>query len=487
MYGIDQLDAKLGSIALIDGRNGAGKTSILQAVLKMIEGGHDPGVLRRYCGSCNATAPEGARCSCGGEIVSAEKAKVEIALDNGCRFAYSCNEKTYRLEGWNETGVAIKAPKTALEEMISMDRVAPGEILKIDASTKPGLRQLRERLQQLIPLQFSADDIEPGYDTDGEHESVRIAAAAIRAIAKETRTQALDLAGFDRAVGSVRESRQRINREQHEKDKTVAALQQRVSATSDDVGPALDAARAAEREEAARWAAACAELEGIASAETAKANASLTSECQQIEAWMRERIAEIREEAARQKHEAERRAIERVELVQKTHAAALEQGRPEHESRLYACAAEVGRLEEMQKAFIESEQTRKMRDEFAKEARRFAHESLRYDRAIELLEALRIQKLQNLPVPGLEVGPDYVRVDGVDWEKLNTAMRMQLCIRICAALSAGGDQKILFLDHGEAFDAETFEEVRNACANAGFQLILARVSDSPKVRVTTSV
>ena len=487
MYGIDQIDARLGSIVLIDGCNGAGKTSILQAILKMIEGGHDPGVLRRYCGSCNRTAPEGERCECGGEIVSADKARVEITLDNGCRFLYSCTAKTYRLEGWNETGVAIKAPKGALEEMISMDRVAPGAILKIDASTKPGLRQLRERLQELIPLQFSASDIEASYDTDGERESVRIAGAAIRAIAKEARTQALDLAGFDRAVGSVRESRQRINREQAEKDKTVAALQQRVSATSDDVGPALDAARAAEREETARWAAACAELDAVRdNAISAAAFEQSTAE-QRIDLWMEQRFAEIRAEATRQKRDAASNLSSRIQAIEAARQAALEQGRPEHESRLYACAAEVGRLEEAQKAFIESEQTRKMRDEFAQEARRLSHESMRYDRAVELLETLRIQKLQNLPVPGLEVGPDYVRVDGVDWEKLNTAMRMQLCIRICAALSAGGDQKILFLDHAEAFDAETFDQVKGACADAGFQLILARVSDSPRVRVTTSV
>lgn len=469
-YGIDQLDAKLGSVVLIEGRNGTGKTSILASILKMLEGGHDPGILRRFCGKCNATAPEGERCECGGEIVTADKAKIEIVLDNGCRFLYTCTPKTYKLEGWNETEAAIKAPKTALDEMVALDRVSPDALLKIDASTKPGMRELRERLQHLIPLQFDADDLFAD-DTEGERRSLTIARDAIAVIAKDQKALALDLAGFDRAVSIVRETRQRINRELSEKNKTVAALQQKVSSAADDVGLQLDAARSVLADERTRWKVEVEQLEGEEKAAKVAEQSALA-----------QRVAEIREQAEREIAEATRRAKAKESEISERARNIAEEMRPAHDAKVADYVADVTRLEGLQKAFIESEQTRRTRDEFSIEARQLGHESVRYDRALELMENLRIEKLRDLPIPGLEVGADYVQVDGVDWEKLNTAKRMWLCIRICAHLSKG-EQKIIFLDHGEAFDSETFQEVRDACAAKGFQLILAKVTDAPRVRL----
>lgn len=469
-YGIDQLTAKLGSIVVIEGKNGAGKTSILASILKMLEGGHDPGILRRFCGQCNATAPEGDRCSCGGPIATAEKAKVEIKLDNGCRFLYSCTEKTYKLEGWNDTGAAIKAPKTALEAMISMDQVSPGELLKIDASTKPGMRDLRERLQRLIPLSFFSEDLPEGA-TDGEKQSVAIVLNAMIEVQKATSSRSLDLAGYDRAVSIVRETRQRINREQSEKAKTVAALQGKVDQTPEDVGLQLDAARLVLSDERTKWKVDVEQLE-------AEERASKLAEKRKLEASIAEIRARAEQEIAYVTAAAKERDVQITEQARKIVADM----QPEHERKIAEYSADIARLEEQQRAYIESEQTRKHRDEFQADARRLGHESLRYDRALELMENLRIEKLRYLPIPGLEVGADYVQVDGVDWEKLNTAKRMWLCIRICAHLSKG-EQKIIFLDHGEAFDSETFQEVRDACAAKGFQLILAKVTDAPKVRL----
>lgn len=469
-YGIDQLDAKLGSVVVIEGKNGAGKTSILSAILKMVEGGHDPGIIRRYCEKCNQTAPEGSRCECGGEIVTADKAKVEINLDNGCRFLYTCTGKTYKLEGWNETGAAVKAPKAALEEMISLDRVSPGEILRIDASTKPGLRELRERLQHLIPLSFSASDL-PAGTTDGERDSIEIAVRAMQTVASEAKAKSLDLAGFDRACTILRETRQRINREKSEKDKTVVALQGKVDGAPDDVGLQLDAARELLGEEKTRWKV---EVEQLESEE----RAAKVAERRKLEAV----IAEIRAKAEADIAAATAASKAKEEGITEQARGIIEEARPAHEQKMAGLTADVARLETLQKSFVEAEQTRRTRDEFAAEARKLGHQSIRYDRAIEILEALRVAKLQDLPIQGLEVGADFVRVNGVDWEKLNTAQRMWLCIRICAHLSKGA-QKILFLDHGEAFDQETYSEVKEACAAKGFQLILARVSDVPKVRI----
>lgn len=482
MFGIDQLNAQLGDVVLIEGRNGSGKTSILAAVLQMIEGGHDPGVLRRYCAACNATAPEGDKCACGGDIATAEKAKVEITLDNGCRFLYTCTEKTYKLEGWNKTGAAIKAPKTSLESMISMDQVSPGELLKIDASTKPGMRDLRDRLQRLIPLQFFTGDMPSCANTSADSEAIGVMERALESVAKEARTSSLDLAGFDRAVSIVRETRTRINSQKSEKEKTVSALQGKVDQSPEDVGLRLDAARQVLGDEKTRWAKDLADTTAASAAAITAADAKMLQENMHVDAWVEKRIGEIREEAARQKAEVRQRNDEAVAAIRAKTEEILAQGRPEHERKLAEYSADVARLEQIQTAFIESEQTRRHRDEFQRDARDLARQSIRYDRAIELLEALRIEKLQNLPIPGLEVGADFVRVDGIDWEKLNTAKRMLLCIRICARLSTG-EQKIIFLDHGEAFDSETFEEVTAACKGAGFQLLLARVTDAPKVRI----
>ena len=46
VMGVERLAFAPGVLTLVEGRNGAGKTSILEAVRSALRGGHDPSLLR---------------------------------------------------------------------------------------------------------------------------------------------------------------------------------------------------------------------------------------------------------------------------------------------------------------------------------------------------------------------------------------------------------------------------------------------------------
>lgn len=490
-YGIDQLDATLGPVNVITGRNGSGKTSIERAVLQMIEGGHDPSMRRRYCSACNLPQPISDPCECGGSVEVADKAVVEITLDTGARFRYQVTAKAYELTGWNPSGDLIKGPKAALNQLLAAQEVDPGRLLAIDAATKPGRRELRETLQQLIPLSFEPADLAAvsACRTDGEQAAHDIAARAIssqmeeaRKAAKTQRAAPIDLERFDQAVASVKATRAEVGVRQKEADRASSALQGKV-ADSEDVTEALMRARSALDSEKADWAA---QVETLAQARREQLDA-ISEEANRdeklIKDWLSRKIEEAREEARQQLEALNARTTLARSKTVSAEQSVIEDNRPAHEERIQSLSADAARLEEKQKRWIEAEKTRQIRDEFRQKARTLSHEQMRLDEAVKLLDALRISKLSDLPVPGLEITGEAVTVDGVPWQHLNTAQKMFLCVRICAYLSKGKDQRVIFLDHGEAFDTEQWESLLAAASEAGIQLVVSRVTDEPKVKV----
>lgn len=61
ILGLESLDLKPGAVNIISGRNGAGKTSLLEALRAAFRGGHDPSLLRKgaVSGTIHATTDDG--------------------------------------------------------------------------------------------------------------------------------------------------------------------------------------------------------------------------------------------------------------------------------------------------------------------------------------------------------------------------------------------------------------------------------------------
>lgn len=449
-YGIPDLKAKLGQIVMIQGANGTGKTSLLNALMKIFEGGHDPGMVRQV----------------------AERAVASFTLDTGHKFRYECSSTSYTLTGWNADGTVIRGPKTFLEKHIAgIEQVDPSRLLALDASTKPGRAKLRDELQRLIPLSFLPEDVQSvatlyeGALSPAEVEPVRLAEKLLLG-AVAAHGKPADLATYDGVVASLKQSRARVGAE----EKQAASAWQGLTTAVGDLIQSPETELAAARAEMADYNSARSADAARLDAETVRLNTAAWTACREAKAAAE---AAFREAIAQATAAAEAECVRIAAVAQRV----LAEAQPAHEERIAASAARISALEAAQKQWIEAQQTVKLREDLRDTAKAKASEWLKVDRACKLMELLRIKKMADFPIAGLEVTADRITVDGVDWHALNTAQVMQICIRIVARLA--GNEKIIFLDHAETFDADTMEAVAGACRDAGFQLLAARVADGP--------
>jgi DNA repair exonuclease SbcCD ATPase subunit len=93
--GIEQFKAELGQVAVISGRNGIGKTSLMQAIHTVFEGGHDASMVRR----------------------GSEKAKVILTLSSGVTINKTITPKESTLEVLSPDGGVVKAPATYVKSL----------------------------------------------------------------------------------------------------------------------------------------------------------------------------------------------------------------------------------------------------------------------------------------------------------------------------------------------------------------------------------
>lgn len=102
-------------------------------------------------------------------------------------------------------------------------------------------------------------------------------------------------------------------------------------------------------------------------------------------------------------------------------------------------------------------------------------------RDIGALDDLKKQKLDSLPVPGIEVLGDKVLVDGVEWSHVNTARRVDIACQV-AALSAE-QLPFMVVDNAEMMDEETWAEFLRWAKENNRQVIAARVSNDWPLKI----
>ena len=129
--GIEHLDLKVGSVTTISGANGVGKSSVLDAIKAVFEGGHDPGLIRR----------------------GAEQGSIEIHLSDGVTIKKRITPKQSTLTVRAADGSIIRAPKRYV------DRLAGGlgfdPLRFVDAPAKKRI----EWMLELMPITFTPEEL----------------------------------------------------------------------------------------------------------------------------------------------------------------------------------------------------------------------------------------------------------------------------------------------------------------------------------------
>lgn len=421
ILGIKHLEIEPGAFNEIAGPNGTGKTSVLEAIKAVLEGGHDATLLRK------------------GE----EAGEIVLVLDDDTRLRKRVTPKGSTLEAVQD-GKKVSKPADIVKALTDLLSVNPVDFLR--APKKDRVRVLLETM----PIVADPDRLEeisgiPVHVEEGQH-----GLAVIEMVRKQV---------YDDRTGT--------NRAIKEKDNTINQLKLAmpeapagVTGSEDELRAELEAANAAKDAELERVRT---KLDGIRKenfAEITRLKAEAQAQIDEINRQLDEAVMAIEDK----EREVEGKAATQRELTIKKHADTV---------------APINQALEIIKNNRENAARREQAVETIKqmevELGELEADARRQTQALNDIEAYKEELLAGLPIPGLEVRDGDVYRNGVQFDRLNTAQQVGIAVEI-AKLRAG-ELGVCCVDGIELLDTAAFEEFRDRALESGLQLFVSRVAD----------
>ena len=438
ILGIENLEILPGKVTKIEGRNGSGKTSALEAIKAALKGGHDATLLRKG--------------SDVGEIV--------LVLENGTRVIKTVTATESNTKVSNENGKMSK-PMQFIGQLSDEISLNPIKFLEC----KPADRA--DFLLEAMPLEANTGEI-------GE-----IIAPALQG-QKVDVPKGHALKSVDAVYDQLFQHRQDINRTLKEKKATADQLSASIPEAWETHGdlkikiPSMEKTldekkevlSSRKRDHDAKKLAACVEAEKA----EAKAQADADIEYEQA-------LSEIREKRNKVKAEATRQSVVAQEAAQKEWA----NNRVE-DSTIDELATEIALARQSLETAIKHQNTvdvvAKMQKEYASlEAKSNAHTT-----ALDALKEYKNGLLKNLPID-VEIKDGKVYRGGIPYETLNRAQQVSIAVEL--AKIRAKELGLIVIDNAESLDKITFELLEKALAETGLQVICTKVTNED-FQVTTA-
>lgn len=407
ILGLETLEFEPGRVTIVSGRNGVGKSSVLESLKYALTGGSDATIKRK----------------------GADKGEVVIVLDEA-----TVTRDTEKAAVVSVTGVGpIRRPAEFLKSRIDSLSFNPVQFLLAPKDKRT------EWFLEMVPVEVGDDELR---------------AAGVETLPPPARN------GLDRIAAATKlvyDARTGVNRALKEKRAAVAQL-------AEGLVEVADVDLAALRAEKDRLSSALAVDLGSVKDRAAGLLAKLREDAQA-------RIDEIKATLA-----TEERLVQE-ELVRET-----DRLRGIAQPEIEQAAAALAVAESQAKAAAQMEKTRELVARMTTEAAALEEESARRSATLDNLDALKRRALDRLPIQGVEIADGEILVNGIPFDRVNTAARVQFVLNV--AMLRKGSLPLVLLDGLECLDPETFEAFVNAASQLDAQFICTRVTEGPlKVRV----
>lgn len=416
LMGIEELEFEAGKLTVIAGGNGTGKTSILEIIGSALSGGtHDPKMVR----------------------VGAEKGDVCIELDDGMKIVKTISEKGASFSVKDADGNEVKKPVTFLSSIL--DQISSNPVEFLTAKPKDRARVLLEAM----PI-------------EADRNELRRLTAGLENVVPNS-LEGLDL--IDSVHQAVYDKRTTVN--VLARDKEGAAKQLR-SAIGDENPEQIQAQinEAFESENIAHAA-----LKGVqgdlGASELAEVTA-IENQIKEIERKANEDILKLQAEIVGVQGKYNTLHAERTADLTRTI----------NEAKVLRT-----QLQERKTLAVKAEKAREDALKAEQDAEELKLQSEAMTATLDAIKKYRNGLIENLPIQGLEVVNGDVYRDGVQFDKLNTAQKVDIAIQI-ASLRAKG-LPIARMDGFECLDPETWSAFQEAAVASNMQLFVTRVTDGP--------
>lgn len=136
ILGVKNIVFAPGTLTVVSGRNGEGKSSILAALLRVFNGGHDKSLLRR----------------------GSKLGEIKLVLDDGSEIKVRITSTSTTYEILDATGNEVKAPRSYIEQLGDSLAVDPARLLL----AKP--KELAATLLEVMPITFTQAELQEVID-----------------------------------------------------------------------------------------------------------------------------------------------------------------------------------------------------------------------------------------------------------------------------------------------------------------------------------
>lgn len=415
----------------ISGKNGQGKTTILEAVKAIAKGGHDATLL----------------------TAGAEDGEIVYVLDNGMEIAKTITE--------TKTDISVRLPGSKKKE------AAPAAIVGslVDQLSNNPVELLRAKPKERVKVLLESMPID--VDTNRLTEIVGFDVVAKPGVH--------GLYVIDEVRSQVFSARTGTNRALDEKKKTIKQLRDVVPEGVGEVGGSEDVLEAqlgeidvAKNAELARIET---KLQGVRSESAARVD-DIKAKAEQSIEDLRQQIASIQEQCAADV-EAERAALQETEGRAGTQR---QRTLDKHAADRAPIHAQLSAIRTNRDAAAKREQALETIETMEVEAQTLKEESEAQTAALEQIDAYKLELLATLPIPGIEVRGEQLYRDGVPLDRLNTQQQVDIAIEV-AKLRAG-KLGVVCVDGLELMDDEHYQAFQQKALESGLQFFVSRVSNS---------
>ncbi len=474
IVGIDEFEVEPGRLTLIEGKNGKGKSSVLKGIETALGGGDYAELLRKGMGV----------------------AETVLVLDDNTEIRRKITmngegEVSGKVTVTNGDGMKAAKPQTWIDALYNPLQTNPLALLATDKKSRD------ERLQVLleaVPMKLTRAEMEQKFP-------------ALKSTCGQLDYSRHALEVYDKLYDIVFKSRTEINRDAKKLTGTIAQLTDALGGRTvnenidqelldlTDVRIKLEGLRdkyinefALERRSADQAAndkhAATLELLAKEKEEAqAKVMQTYNERLQELNQWKQQQTEYNSSVYMSGKDNCD--TIKTNELAASTEAHDKNLG---EKMELFKAKydpvttriAELSKDKEDEKAIrIQTE----MRDKAVKEFEELDVKSKSMTESLDAIKAAKESMLKNIPIPGLEIKDADIYYNGISFDMLNMAKRIDLSVEI-AKLSAG-KLGIICVDGLENFDSETLAAFEAKCKDSDLQVIATRVSDDAELTVHT--
>ena len=423
ILGIKELEFKPGQVNVIDGPNGSGKTSFLEAIKDVVGGGHNGTLLRN----------------------GHKKGSIVLVFDDGTNIIKEIGQEKSKVTVKNAKGIIVQKGATFIKNII--DNVGVNPIKLLTAAPR-----------DQVDILLSSIDLNPP-----DKELIEI-------LGEECPAETNPLIFIDQQRGVLYNERTAINREI--KDKTVAVEQMRETMPNEnEVTGARKKLKDLERKKS-------------------EADRKLRSEQKIIDEKQGNDLIDLvdnfngKYKALEIKYREENAVLDceknnLINSIKQNAQSAESEIKIRYDSLFQDLAEKIGKAAQLSA----QEDKLKIGVEYIKEGEKLIEQnrlsSEQLTERIAALDSLKVDLLRNIPIEGLEIKDGEMLLDGIPFETVNEAKRIQFCLSVASMRNP--DLPLVCVDGLEALDNNSFKLFQDEAKKTNKQFFVTRVTDDQEM------